>query len=771
MSSSEDETLPEINVTDGRESEIELGMKNSKSRALSQEEVVEDESSGSEGGSEEEEIIGGESSEDDAELYESSEDEKSDIEDIISVRESNPPKSLSEREHFNFAKSLHVDDVSSDEEDQRNTIGNVPLHWYDHLPHIGYDKSGKKIMRPAGRTGLDAALAARDDPNFKWAVRDDYNGEEHVLTQRELMLLHRLQQGNVAAHPEHNPTPDYCDYFSSKKIIYSLNSNPAPKRNFIPSKFEELRISRIARGIREGRIKFHRKKAEPDIFLMWNDAGETDAEKKRRRGPPKIAPPKMKLPGHAESYNPPEEYLPTEEELAEWSELDPEDRPYNFVPQKFKSLRHVPGYANFVRERFERCLDLYLCTRVKRNKMNVDPRSLLPKLPDPSELRPYPSSECKYLSFDGHNGRVRSISVSPSGQWLLSASEDKTVRLWETDTGRCTKIWKTEEFSEGTPAHVVWNPDVHLHCAAVSVGNDVLLLDTGIFTCQSRSGDGLQEDPMSTAFSAPLTGDYTGANVVWEKIGSWADEDREDKNGENGEDAVMIPEKKSGFRMRLRHKFQVKSVTWHIRGDYFASVCPAPSAASRAVNVHQLSRRSSQQPFKNIKGIVQKVVFHPSKPVFFVSTKKNIRVYHLIRQELIKKLVSGAKWISSLAVHPTGDHIIVGSFDCKLCWFDLDLASKPFRTLSYHKKAVRQSTFHSRYPLMATASDDGTVHIFHAKVYSDLMKNPLIVPVKILRGHKVVNNFGVLDCQFHPTQPWIFTSGADKSIRLYQNLP
>ena len=26
---------------------------------------------------------------------------------------------------------------------------------------------------------------------------------------------------------------------------------------------------------------------------------------------------------------------------------------------------------------------------------------------------------------------------------------------------------------------------------------------------------------------------------------------------------------------------------------------------------------------------------------------------------------------------------------------------------------------------------------------------------------------GVLDCQFHPTQPWIFTAGADHQIRLY----
>ncbi len=54
-------------------------------------------------------------------------------------------------------------------------------------------------------------------------------------------------------------------------------------------------------------------------------------------------------------------------------------------------------------------------------------------------------------------------------------------------------------------------------------------------------------------------------------------------------------------------------------------------------------------------------------------------------------------------------------------------------------------------------------------LWQDLMTNPLIVPVKILRGHKVVEYQGVLDCTFHPTQPWIFSAGGDATISLYTN--
>jgi ribosome biogenesis protein ERB1 len=47
------------------------------------------------------------------------------------------------------------------------------------------------------------------------------------------------------------------------------------------------------------------------------------------------------LPGHAESYRPPEEYLLTPQEEEAWHEMDPEERPTNFVPKRFDSLRQV----------------------------------------------------------------------------------------------------------------------------------------------------------------------------------------------------------------------------------------------------------------------------------------------------------------------------------------------------------------------------------------------------------------------------------------------
>ena len=35
----------------------------------------------------------------------------------------------------------------------------------------------------------------------------------------------------------------------------------------------------------------------------------------------------------------------------------------------------------------------------------------------------------------GHTGRVKALAVDPAGQWLASAGEDATVRIWDSDTG------------------------------------------------------------------------------------------------------------------------------------------------------------------------------------------------------------------------------------------------------------------------------------------------------------------------------------------------
>ena len=78
-----------------------------------------------------------------------------------------------------------------------------------------------------------------------------------------------------------------------------------------------------------------------------------------------------------------------------------------------------------------------------------------------------------------------------------------------------------------------------------------------------------------------------------------------------------------------------------------------------------------------------------------------------------QKLTSGAKHLSSIAIHPGGDNVITGTYDKKVQWFDLDLSTLPYQVLRYHQGGVRDVQYHRRYPLFASCGDDNSVTVSH----------------------------------------------------------
>lgn len=240
------------------------------------------------------------------------------------------------------------------------------------------------------------------------------------------------------------------EYFSSKAEIMPLSAAPEPKRRFIPSKHEAKRVMKIVKAIREGRIITNKPKTlgVAPLYDIWADNAPPHADHITNVPAPKLLPPT-----DDESYNPPPEYLPTPEERIEWEEVNQEDRLRDYLPKKYSSLRLVPGYDDFINQRFQRCLDLYLAPRVRKKKLNIDPESLLPKLPSPEDLRPFPTITATV--YRGHEGRVRTLEVDPTGLWLATGGDDGTVRIWEVLTGR--EIWKVKLGNEAVNS-LKWRP-------------------------------------------------------------------------------------------------------------------------------------------------------------------------------------------------------------------------------------------------------------------------------------------------------------------------
>lgn len=609
---------------------------------------------------------------------------------------------------------------------------------------------------------IDDFLAQCDDPTYFRTVYDKLTGRKIVLSDQDVDLISRIRKA-CYPDPNYDPYEPYVDFFSHEVSIHPVMNRPEPKAAFIPSLSEKRALTKLVALITSGKLKPYKPKKKTRTPFDFNfDLWSTDGDLNHRRHRAHIPAPKMILPGHAESYNPPPEYLLTKDDIKKWQSQSEEDREHFFLPQRYASLRQVPFYQNTVKERFERCLELYMCPRQRIRRAKVDPEDLIPKLPRPRDLAPFPTTES--IVYRGHDDLVRSIAVEPQGQFLASACDDCTVKIWEIINGRC---WRTIKFNEPV-TQVTWCPNARVSILSITVGKIVYIANTLV-------ADYALADDTEEFFASTKTKDHNDE----------ADEQLDADSGSDGEQEQTKEKHKkhqpiqwipvtpdtdndlyeAGIRLKLILPTECEQFVWHPRGDYFSVVMP--TARNLSVIIAQLGRHESKYPFRRGGHLFLRVAFHPKKPYLLAADDRTVFIYDLFKKQLVKKLVTGFKNTSCITVHSGGDNVLVGSYEPKLAWFDTDFSQKPYKTMRYHKGAIRAACYHRRYPLFASGSDDSHVIVSHGMVYDDLSENALIVPLKVLHGHEHAHTHAVADCQFHHSLPWIFSCGADKTIRLF----
>jgi WD40 repeat protein len=68
-----------------------------------------------------------------------------------------------------------------------------------------------------------------------------------------------------------------------------------------------------------------------------------------------------------------------------------------------------------------------------------------PAKPTPKPVKPPEQAEPLAVlerKLTGHTGWVKSVAVSPDGKWAASGSKDKTVKIWDLETGECRATLK-----------------------------------------------------------------------------------------------------------------------------------------------------------------------------------------------------------------------------------------------------------------------------------------------------------------------------------------
>ena len=169
---------------------------------------------------------------------------------------------------------------------------------------------------------------------------------------------------------------------------------------------------------------------------------------------------------------------------------------------------------------------------------------LLPKLPKPSELRPFPTQPSLY--FTGHKHRVTSMALSDNGEFIASADFGGHILIFEISSTRIVQ----EIQLPGKITSIDWKNGVLL--AAFS--SFVVLIET-------------DAQPFTKNFiSLEMQKELSDFDDFKEELGTWQYYKRGSKEYE------------MGLRARIYcGDNDLMQVTFHAKGDYFGSLAPKAS--------------------------------------------------------------------------------------------------------------------------------------------------------------------------------------------------
>lgn len=113
-----------------------------------------------------------------------------------------------------------------------------------------------------------------------------------------------------------------------------------------------------------------------------------------------------------------------------------------------------------------------MCPRLFRKKVNVsDPSKLIPELPSPNDLKPFPSQVS--IDYNFHTTCVRTIALSPNGAYLASGDEDSNCVIWCVKTGKIVRKYK---LSNKVIDKLQWCPNASFCILAVANEEKVHLM-------------------------------------------------------------------------------------------------------------------------------------------------------------------------------------------------------------------------------------------------------------------------------------------------------